>query len=522
MNRRKALRALAGIVAGTRLSGALTALRTIGRPLEEPFQPTQPTHESLAKYEIPQWFRDAKFGIWAHWGPQSAAEDGDWYARNMYIQGSGQYNYHVAHYGHPSKFGFKDLIPTWKADSFDPDYLVGLYKTAGAKYFVSMGVHHDNFDLWNSKHTRWNSVRMGPRRDIVAEFRRAAEKHGLRFGVSDHLWISYKWFAVSHMSDATGPLAGVAYDGVDAENRDLYHTCSDPAVITQKLDWNEDGIPQSWKEEWFRRISDLIEQAQPDYLYSDGQLPFADLGLRMAADLYNLSARRTGGRTEAVYLSKRAEDCAVGTCVLDHERGVLDEISPNPWQTDTCIGNWHYARNIEYKTPKFIVDMLLDVVSRNGNLMLNFPLPSSGMLDDRELRILAEITDWMSVNGEGVYGTRPWTISGSGPSMEKAKTGGVETNFNEKNRKELTAQDVRFTTKGDILYVFVMGIPAQQVTVSTLAPRKSPPVRRIANVELLGYRGKLAWRQESSGLTIELPENKPCKYALAFRVRGAI
>jgi len=242
----------------------------------------------------------------------------------------------------------------------------------------------------------------------------------------------------------------------------------------------------------------------------------------MAADLYNLSARRTGGRTEAVYLSKRAEDCAVGTCVLDHERGVLDEISANPWQTDTCIGNWHYARNIEYKTPKFIVDMLLDVVSRNGNLMLNFPLPSSGMLDDRELRILAEITDWMSVNGEGVYGTRPWTISGSGPSMEKAKTGGVETNFNEKNRKELTAQDVRFTTKGDILYVFVMGIPAQQVTVSTLAPRKSPPVRRIANVELLGYRGKLAWRQESSGLTIELPENKPCKYALAFRVRGAI
>lgn len=519
MNRRNALRALAGIFSSTELSAALACLPGLAHSSQEPFQPT---HESLATYQVPQWFRDAKFGIWAHWGPQSAAEDGDWYARNMYIQGSDQYNYHVAHYGHPSKFGFKDIIPTWKATAFDPDQLVGLYKKAGAKYFVSMGVHHDNFDLWNSKNTRWNSVKMGPKRDVVAEFRKAAQKHGLRFGVSDHLWISYKWFAVSHMSDAKGPQAEAPYDGTDPRNADLYHSYSDPALITQKFEWNEDAIPQSWKEEWFRRISDLVEQAQPDYLYSDGQLPFGELGLRMAAKLYNLSAQRNKGRTEAVYLSKRAEDCARGTCVLDHERGVLDEISANPWQTDTCIGNWHYDRGIVYKSPKFILDMLVDVVSRNGNLMLNFPLPNSGMLDDQELRILAEITDWMDVNGEAIYATRPWKIMGSGPNTEKPKTVGAETNFNEKDRKDLTPEDIRFTVKGNMLFVFVMGLPGKQAIVPPLAAGANFAAGSIVSVELLGYPGKLQWQQDASGLIIQLPESKPCRYALTFRVRGAI
>jgi alpha-L-fucosidase len=519
MNRRTALRSLAGILSSTNLSGALARFPAAAHPYQQPFQPT---HESLSTYQVPQWFRDAKFGIWAHWGPQSAAEDGDWYARNMYIQGSDQYNYHVAHYGHPSKVGFKDIIPTWRAVSFDPDHLIGLYKKAGAKYFVSMGVHHDNFDLWNSKHTRWNSFKMGPKRDIVAEFRNAALNHGLRFGVSDHLWISYKWFAVSHMGDSTGALAGVPYDGTDPPNADLYHSYSDPALVTQKLDWNENGIPQSWKEEWIKRISDLIEQAQPDYLYSDGQLPFGELGLRVAAQLYNQSAQKHGGRTEAVYLSKRAEDCAVGTCVLDHERGVLDEISANPWQTDTCVGNWHYAKGIQYKTPKFIVDMLLDVVSRNGNLILNFPLPNSGMLDDRELAILAEITGWMSVNGDAIHATRPWKLSGSGPGIGKPTATGAETNFNEKTRKELTAEDLRFTTKGDTLYVFVMGLPEKSLVVPPLALGGKLTVGKIQNVELLGYGGKLTWRQDQAGLSIQLPETKPCKFALAFRVRGAI
>ena len=316
------------------------------------------TRESLAAYRVPEWFRDAKFGIWAHWGPQSAAEDGDWYARGMYIEGSPQYKYHLEHYGHPSKFGFKDIIPTWKGDRFDPDRLVELYKKAGAKYFVSMGVHHDNFDLWNSKHTRWNSVNMGPRKDIVGLFRQAALKQGLKFGVSDHLWISYKWFAVSHASDKQGPLAGVPYDGADPLNADLYHDAASARFAGPNVEWNDNGIPDSWKHHWFDRIKDLVDQYQPDLLYTDGLLPFEDYGLSQVANLYNLSAARHGGVAEAVYTSKRPEDCETGTCLLDVERGVPDHILPNPWQTDTCVGNWHYQRGATYKTPKTVIDLL--------------------------------------------------------------------------------------------------------------------------------------------------------------------
>jgi alpha-L-fucosidase len=520
MRRRAAIKSLIGAFPFLRAAGTLTAAPSIAVSLPQTMAqgPFQPTHESLATYEVPQWFRDAKFGIWAHWGPQSAAEAGDWYARNMYMQGSEQYKHHLEHFGHPSKSGFKEVIATWKADQFDPDYLVGLYKKAGARYFCSMAVHHDNFDLWNSKHTRWNAVRMGPKKNVVGMFRQAAYKHGLRFGVSDHLWISYKWWAVNHMSDKTGPLAGLPYDGVDPANADLYHSYSDPKLITDKLDWNEDGIPDSWKDHWYQRISDLVEQAEPDYLYNDGALPFDGRSLKIAAQLYNQSAARHAGQCEAVYMSKGETDCAQGTCILDHERGVLEEISPKPWQTDTCIGDWHYKRDIQYKSPKFIVDMLVDVVSRNGNLMLNFPLPNSGMLDQQELAILSEITDWMRVNSEAIYATRPWKISGAGPGSQKSAA--KETNFNENARKELTAEDVRFTTKNNVLFAFVMGVPEKRALIPLLGRNVRTGAGKIEHVELLGFSGKLEWRQGDSGLAIDLPETKPCKHALVFKVRG--
>src|ERR1700687_4433491 len=409
ITRRKAIGVLAGAMP------ALGAMRAAALQTSAPAiaqGPFQGTRESLVRYKVPEWFRDAKFGIWAHWVPQSSVEAGDWYARNMYIEGQREYKYLLEHYGHPSKFGYKDLIPAWKGEKFDPDHLVGLYKKAGAKYFMSMGVHHDNFDMWNSKHQRWNAANMGIKKDVVGLFRQAAQKHGLKFGVSDHLWISYKWFAVSHLADKDGPQAGVPYDGADAKFADLYHEISDAKLLTAKLDWNEEGIPDSWKQQWFLRIKDLVDQYKPDLIYSDGQLPFQERGLSLLANLLNVSAQANDGKVEAVYTSKRKEDSDAGMCVLDRERGVLDEIWPNPWQTDTCIGDWHYNRETTYKTPKTVVDLLVDIVSKNGHLMLNFPLPSSGMLDDRELKILAGITEWMSVNGEAIYATRPWKISG--------------------------------------------------------------------------------------------------------------
>jgi alpha-L-fucosidase len=522
INRRSALAAMMGVP-------ALLPRRTIAQT-ELPAIAAGPftgEAESLKAYRIPDWFRDAKFGMWAHWGPQSAAEHGDWYARNIYIETEEQYKYHLATYGHPSKFGHKDICRLWHGSKFDPDNLMSLYKKAGAKYFMSMGVHHDNFDLWNSKYQpRWNSVATGPRKDIVGLWKRAADKHGLRFAVSEHLSNSYNWLGVSHLSDKTGPMAGVPYDGADPAYNDLYHDIT-PEYLNATGRGGGRGpggppamsrnAPLEWKQKYFLRIKDLIDQYYPDLLYTDGGIPFGEVGLRLVSHFYNVNAAANGGKIQGVYTSKTRRDCAEGTCALDIERGVANQILEDPWQTDTCIGGWHYRRDITYKTPKIVIDMLCDIVSRNGNLMLNIPLPNNGEPDAQELAIIAEITNWMSVNGEAIYGTRPWKIFGDGPGLDSAAGGGM----NEKGRKELTSEDVRFTTKGGDLYAFVMGWPEGSGTIAALAPGGKNNVARIRDVSLLGHRGKLKWTQNDTGLKIGLPERKPCNYAVAFGIKFA-
>jgi alpha-L-fucosidase len=491
---------------------ALAARKIASAQSSDPFAPTR---ESLRAYQIPEWYRDAKFGIWSHWGPQSAIEDGDWYARNMYIQGSEQYNSQLATYGHPSKVGYKDLVGIWKAAKWDPEGLMGLYKKAGAKYFVSMGVHHDNFDLWNSKYTRWNAVQMGPKRDVVGAWRAAARKHDLRFGVSEHLWISYKWFSVSHTSDTTGPLAGVPYDGVDPKYADLYHDADCVKFAGPKVEWNDNGIPDSWRQHYLDRMTDLIDKYQPDLLYTDGHLPFEEYGLKMVSHLYNLSARHHGGNVEAIYTSKEAADCAVGTCVLDHERGVADGIPANPWQTDTCIGQWHYKRGQVYKTPKQVIDLLCDIVSKNGNLLLNFPLPNSGELDPDEMKVLEGITAWMDVNSEGIYSTRPWTIYGEGPSTKLQLD---TTRFNESKRAAFTADDIRFTTKGSTIYAFVMGWPEKEALVPALATTSPQNPGKIRHVTLLGHPLLVKWNQDATGLRVQMPAKRISDIAITLKV----
>jgi alpha-L-fucosidase len=487
------------------------------------------SRESLKAYHVPDWFADAKFGIWNHWGPQSAAEYGDWYARRMYIQGEPQYNHHLEHYGHPSKTGFAGVIDSFKAAEFDADYLMGLYKKAGAKYYMAMGVHHDNFDMWNSKfQPRWNAAISGPKRDIVGSFKKAADEQGLRFGVSEHLSNSFCWYGPAHGSDRAGPLAGVAYDGTDPRFAELYHDYSPmPADFVKKvvnapakgaIAMSPEG-PSSWRQNYFDRIQDLVTQYEPDMLYTDGGIPFGDYGLALVAHLYNISSRRRGGNVEAIYSSKSRADSAAGMCVLDVERGLVDSIWPRPWQTDTCIGNWHYDTRARYKTPKRVIDMLVDIVSRNGNLLLNFPLPNSGMPDAKELAILDAITTWMDVNSEGIHGTRPWTIFGAGPDSQIKSVPGQQ--FNENNRKDLTAEEVRYTTKGQTLYAFVMGWGGAEALIPTLASNAKQGVGKIQNVELLGA-GTLAFTQDESGLKIQLPPQQPCQYAFAFKIAGAI
>jgi alpha-L-fucosidase len=490
--------------------------------------PFQATRESLKAFRVPDWFRDAKFGIWAHWGPQSAAEYGDWYARRMYFQGERQYEYHVKTYGHPSKFGFKDVIATWKADRFDPDHLMQLYKNAGAKYFCSMGVHHDNFDLWNSKYQpRWNAVASGPKKDIVGLFRQAAIKQGMKFAVSEHLGFSYNWMAAAHTSDKTGPLAGVPYDGADPQYADLYH------ALPKDYDYSKLtplGMsltsPDSWKQLYYRRIKDLIDQYEPDMLYTDGGIMFEEYGLNLVAHLYNASALRNGGKVESIYTSKNRRDCVEGTCVMDIERGLAEGISANPWQTDTCLGTFHYDKTYltegKYKTPKRVIDMLVDIVSRNGNLMLNFPLNSKGELDADEMKVLESITRWMAVNSEGIYATRPWKIFGTGPApAAPAKDDAMH--FNENKRKDLTAADVRFTKKGKTLYAFCMGIPEQAVVIESLGTKSPQNPDKIRHVELLGVHGGLKFQQDETGLRIDLPAQKPAlpPEAVTFKIIGA-
>ncbi len=515
MNRRELLKLLAAAAPAWSVARLARAAEAISGMPDIARGAFQGTRESLAAYCAPQWFNDAKFGIWAHWGPQSAAEYGDWYARNLYIEGCRQYRYHCEHYGHPTHFGYKDIIPTWTGEEFDPEYLVGLYEKAGAKYIVSMGVHVDNFDLWNSKHTRWNAVNMGVKRDVVAELGKAARRRGLRFGVSDHLWCAYKWCSVAHGADKEGPMAGVPYDGANPEYYDLYGDCP---TVYRDLPWNEDGISEKWQRHWFKRIKDLVDQSQPDLIYQDGQIPFGALGLNLVAHYYNENARLHGGEVEAVYTSKFADDSAAGMCVLDVERGTTDDIWPDPWQTCTCVGNWHYDRNVEYKTPKRVIDMLVDIVSRNGNLLLNFPLSRIGALDDREMVILGEITAWMGINGEAIHATRPWKVFGEGPTVQTKDPG---QKYAETSYKDLTAADVRFTTKGDTLYALYMGWPkGGRATIGALAKSRGLAKGNVERVELLGHPGPLGWSLGDEGLTVELPDEPPGRHAIALKIEG--
>lgn len=480
--------------------------------------PFNSTAESLATYKCPVWFRDAKFGIWAHWGPQSVPMAGDWYARYMYSQDDprdkrGQYKDHIARYGHPSVNGWKDIIPLWKAEKFDPDRLMALYKNAGAKYFVSMGVHHDNFDLWNSKYQHWNAVKMGPRRDIVGDWQKAAKKLGMPFGVSEHLAASFTWWQSSHGSDKTGPMSNIPYDGADPKFEDLYHW---KASVGDKAWYTTD---ERFFKEWYRRISDLLETYHPDLLYSDGGLPFGNYGRTLLANYYNESIKLHGG-LEAVYNCKdhRSGELIMGSCVQDMERGLLPGINSEPWQTDTSIGDWFYNSNWKtndtggmYRSPEWVIHTLVDIVSKNGNLLLNVIQRPDGTIDAEVEQLLEAVGAWLKINGDAIYGTRPWTTFGEGPAL-KVMTGG-----HWKEDFEFTAQDIRFTTKKSNLYAITLGVPTDaKLRIFSLAKQKC----KVSKIELLGYDGKIKWAQTDNVLEVDLPANYKPSIGLTLKITG--
>ncbi len=467
--------------------------------------------ESFKQYKYPDWFRDAKFGIWSHWGPQAVPRQGDWYARKMYESdildrktnqptgnSSREYQYHVKNYGHPSKFGYKDIIPLWKAERWNPEELMKLYKRVGAKYFVSMATHHDNFFLWDSKIHPWNSVDMGPKKDVVGLWQKAAKKEGLRFGVSEHLGASYTWFQPSRGADKTGPMAGVPYDGANLEYQDLYH----PKTADDDKGWLTKD-PENQKN-WLACITELIDMYQPDLVYSDSELPFGEVGRTMVSHFYNQYLAKNGGKSDAVYTCKHS--VSKGRWVMDIERGAMDSISVDPWQTDTSIGDWYYRTGQKYMTGTEVIQMLVDIVSKNGNLLLNVVQTPEGDLEQDVLDILNIIADWIPENGEAIYGTRPWKIYGEGPSttnQEKGVFGGV------KDVRPYDSNDIRFSTKGETLYAFCMKTPVGNIKINSLGKDSKICGKQVASVKILGSKEKLKWNQQADALVITKPSKLP-------------
>jgi alpha-L-fucosidase len=474
--------------------------------------------ESFRAYSYPEWFRDAKFGIWAHWGPQAVPRQGDWYARNMYqsevidrrtkkVTPGKVYQYHVEHYGHPSKFGYKDIIPLWKAERWDPEKLMALYKKVGAKYFVSMASHHDNFFLWDSKIHRWNAVQMGPKKDVVGLWQAAAKKEGMRFGVSEHLGASYTWFQGSHGADKSGPLKGVPYDGANPEYQDLYHKKAAP----DDLGWlTKDSANQ---QEWLASIKEVIDMYHPDLLYSDSELPFGEVGRTMLAHYYNQDITNNNGMLNAVYTCKQL--ASEGRWVKDIERGAMDTISADPWQTDTSIGDWYYRTGQKYMTGNEVIQMLVDIVSKNGNLLLNVVQTPEGDLEQDVMDILDVIAAWTPVNGEGIYGSRPWKIYGEGPSTRKQARG---TFGGVRDVRPYTSEDIRFTLKDNVLYAFVMDNPAADIKIVSLGKNSTINDRKIKKVTMLGSEEKLKWTQQDDALVITLPSKLPDWKVITFRI----
>jgi alpha-L-fucosidase len=490
--------------------------------------PFQPTWKSLEQYQVPDWYRNAKFGIWAHWGPQCEPEDGDWYARNMYMQGSRQYKDHLAKYGHPSVSGFKDVIHEWKAQNWDPEKLVALYKRTGAQYFFALADHHDNFDLWDSKYQPWNSVAIGPKKDLIAGWAKAAHDQGLPFGVSIHAAHAWSWYEVAQGSDKSGPLAGVPYDGkltkADGQGKwwegldpqDLYAQNHTPG---KKLVWNWGAAEgssqpdQAYCEKFYNRTADLIKKYQPDLIYFDDTAlplwPVSDAGLKLAADFYNTNLKKTGGKSDGVLFGKILNDEERKCLVWDIERGVPSGGLPYAWQTDTCIGGWHYDRSIynrnRYKSADTVIKMLCDIVSKNGNLLLNIPVRGDGTIDDKEQKVLEGIAAWMDINKEAIFDTRPWKTFGEGPASAGAQL--KAQGFNEGKGKPFTEQDVRFTVgKDGSLYAIVMAWPTKPLTIASLGEKAGAP--KITGLKLLGSSEGISWKQTDDALTIEPPKTR--------------
>jgi len=515
--------------------------------------PFQPTWDSLrSQYKVPEWFRDAKFGMWAHWSAQCVPEQGDWYARKMYIQGDPMNAYHVKTHGHPSKVGFKDIDTIWKPDAWRPAELLDLYQKTGAQYFMALACHHDDFDCFRSRYHDWNATQLGPMKDIVGTWRNLVRERGMRFSVSNHSSHAWHWLQTSYGYDPEGPMAGIRYDayqlqtnwraaskGSAWEGHDPNELYVGPTYVlpdgiktaAEALAWHnahdriwDENPPAAHPEfvnQWFLRCKDLMDTYEPDMVYfDDNELPLGQAGLDATAHFYNSSVAKHGD-VDVVVTGKNIRPAYKGAIVLDLERGRADQILDEPWQVDTCLGDWHYKRSLyeqhRYKTPTFVIHTLLDAVSKNGNLCLNVPVRGNGEIDSDELAIVQAIGAWMRANNEGIFASRPFTVYGEGASDESGIGG-----FREDKGRAMTAEDIRFTTKSGYLYAYALGWPADgKLQIKTLGKSGTTPVHEVARVELLGSSAPLQFEQTADALVVTLPETKTSDIAVGLKIASA-
>ena len=456
--------------------------------------PFKPDWESLKNYQVPQWYEDAKFGIFVHWGAYAVPAFGsEWYPRNMYVQGSPEFQHHVETYGPHTEFGYKDFFPMFRGERFDPDAWAQLFVEAGAKFVMPVAEHHDGFCLYDSALTEWTSVKMGPKRDVLGELRDAFERNNLVFTASSHR--AEHWFFFGGGREFPSDVQDPAYASLYA-----------PARTEQEQPDAE------FLEDWLARTCEIVDKYRPKIVWFDWWIeqpafkPYLQL---FAAYYYNRAAE--WGDTVAINYKNDAYE--VGTAVYDLERGQLSGIRPLLWQNDTAVGrnSWGFVQNMEYKKSEEIIRDLVDIVSKNGALLLNVGPRPDGTIPEEGQRILREIGEWLSRNGEAIYGTRPWHTFGEGPTEVEAGM------FTDTKRAEFTGQDIRFTTNGDRLFAIALAWPGESLIITSLAG-DAPSVGNVVAVRMLGHDHSLAFVQRPDGLHVSLPATVPTDAAFAFEI----
>jgi len=519
--------------------------------------PFEPTWESIEKNYPgePAWLREAKFGIWVHFGPQAAGESGDWYARKLYTEGTTAYKNHLKKCGHPSESGYKEVLRDWNPTKLDPAALTKIYQAAGARFLMIQGVHHDNYDMWNSKYQPWNSVNIGPKRDLLGEWAKACRANGMHYGVTFHHEYTWWWWQTAFGSDRDGAKKGVPYDGnltlADGKGKwwegydprllyginlreykgvtaAAYSPWSPPpaGVFTNHLDY-----AKWYTTKWALRMMDVVEHYDPDFIYTDGtvQGPFTGNGTgtgikddamqTVIADYYNRTLKNRG--TVNTFSIVKFRNKTNGT-VNTEEFGVPANIKTDqPWIAEAPVGDWFYAPDFTYDSG-MMIRYIVEAIARDGNAALCISILPDGSLDEGSMNMLKKVGTWMKRNGEAVYGSHAWKIPGEGEQINgklKMLPGG---SLNRKHAEfKFDAQDIRFTVgKNGALYAFCMNVPTpgMQLKIKSLGTDAKHFNKPIKDVKLLGYAGKLQWKMEADGLAITYPEKMPFATSVVFKV----